>query len=204
MKLTEIHTKYITDKGTEHNYLEFYENQFQDIRLEKNNILEIGVLHGGSLKLWSEYFPNSIIYGVENFSNPISVFTGHSLVNYGIPVKEEDVIADLSQYERISLNVFDSTNAEAIKENFESIKFNVIIDDASHALLNQLSNIENYFPYLADSGLYIIEDVVYSRPLIDFIRNKTGGTAECIDFNVNVRHDDRIVFYKSCKLNERT
>ena len=116
MKLTEIHTKYITDKGTEHNYLEFYEHQFQNIRLEKNNILEIGVLHGGSLKLWNEYFPNSIIYGIENFSTPKSKYADHALVDYGTPVKEEDVVADLAQYERIHLNVFDSTDKEAIKE----------------------------------------------------------------------------------------
>ena len=43
----------------------FDNKRFIDIRYERLNILEIGVSTGLSLEMWSEYFPNSKIIGVE-------------------------------------------------------------------------------------------------------------------------------------------
>lgn len=67
MTLDELSVKYGTDKGSlKHNYMPFYEKH-----LPKNpkKILEIGVLKGASLAMWSEYFPEAIIHGLDLFSD---------------------------------------------------------------------------------------------------------------------------------------
>ena len=70
-QLSKIYEKFSApegsgDKGTAHSYIEnYYHHRFDKIRLNKLNILEIGVSTGLSLEMWCEYFPNSNIIGVE-------------------------------------------------------------------------------------------------------------------------------------------
>ena len=60
--LKEIWEKYWTDKFV-HWYLDFYENIFKDINIER--LLEIGIHQWASLKMWKEYLPNADIYWVD-------------------------------------------------------------------------------------------------------------------------------------------
>ena len=60
-----------TDKLA-HLYIEHYHNHFKPIRNQRLKILEIGIggysnpQHGGeSLRMWSDYFRKSIIYGID-------------------------------------------------------------------------------------------------------------------------------------------
>ena len=62
--LTELGLKYGTDKS-ENGYTRIYEEFLSDKRNEKNNILEIGVGRGASLRMWAEYFPESFILGMD-------------------------------------------------------------------------------------------------------------------------------------------
>ncbi|HMH33204.1 MAG TPA: hypothetical protein VK543_09260, partial [Puia sp.] len=49
-----------------HHYFEIYDRHFSRFRNKEINILEIGVLHGGSLQMWKEYFgPKAKIYGID-------------------------------------------------------------------------------------------------------------------------------------------
>jgi hypothetical protein len=59
-----VDTRY-TDKNTLHSYLDVYEALFSPIRKSCTRILEVGVLHGGSIDLWSKYFPNAEVVGVD-------------------------------------------------------------------------------------------------------------------------------------------
>ena len=76
--LTELGLKYGTDKS-ENGYTKIYENFLSDKRDAKNNILEIGVWRGASLRMWSEYFPNSLILGMDipHEMYPESIFPYH-------------------------------------------------------------------------------------------------------------------------------
>ena len=66
-ELTCICKKYenYTDKGPtgsyyiKHNYTEIYGDLLRYYKNRKNNILEVGIRQGGSLKMWEEYFQNS-------------------------------------------------------------------------------------------------------------------------------------------------
>lgn len=68
--------KYGTDKRTNdagqniyHGYTDTYYELFKDDRYDKLNILEIGVQNGFSHKMWADFFPNSMIYGIDTFED---------------------------------------------------------------------------------------------------------------------------------------
>ena len=56
-KLTDIANKCKTDKGTEyfeaHGYTEIYNDYISDT--DNINLLEIGIWHGDSVRMWNEY-----------------------------------------------------------------------------------------------------------------------------------------------------
>ena len=69
MKPSEYLIKYGSDKATHrnygnHHYGEFYDDLFSQFP-EPFNLLEIGVLHGQSLRAWREAFPKSRITGID-------------------------------------------------------------------------------------------------------------------------------------------
>jgi hypothetical protein len=108
--------------------------------LKKNiTLLELGILEGGSLQLWRDYFPRGVIVGIDlniprNFSNldRIRIFQG----------RQED-----TQFLR-------SVAMETAPEGFD-----IIIDDASHiAALSRVSFWYLFENHLKPGGLYAIED----------------------------------------------
>lgn len=192
MKLTKIHTKFNTDKGVAHNYIPWYEETFSDHRTENLKILEIGVLFGDSLKMWEMYFENSLIYGIEDFSQK----DGHEFHDYK-PVDKKIIMKDINSHERITLLNFDCEDITEIKYNLSDNLFDIIIDDASHKLDQQIKNLENYSSYLNENGIYIIEDVQTRENANLLIRTceKLYPNKKCssIEFNIHSRTDDRIV-----------
>jgi len=127
-----------TDKDTVHSYLETYEKLFKDKRLISTEIMEVGVLNGGSIKLWNDYFENASIYGLDIMDM-------------------RDSIQDIKYYPRIKL--FLNTNAYNINPQSFNKKFDIIIDDGDHQISNQILFIKNYLPILDEDGILIIEDI---------------------------------------------
>lgn len=66
--LEELFNKYGCDKAVKHNYHTVYEPEFDTIRNESINILEVGVFKGDSVRAWLEFFPNATIYGIDIFT----------------------------------------------------------------------------------------------------------------------------------------
>ena len=74
-ELCELGKKYDTDKSSQrsnvtnnrhcHPYTLFYEGFFKSKKNEPLKIAELGVLDGGSLLMWNEYFTNVEIYGFD-------------------------------------------------------------------------------------------------------------------------------------------
>lgn len=192
MKLTEIYTRFETDKGTAHNYINFYESIFNKIRLNELFLLEIGVLFGGSLKMWSCYFENSKIFGLDNFSQK----TGEGYYNYK-PINVESIKTDLSTYKNISLFDFDCESVDLLNLNFNGLNFDIIIDDASHKLSQQIKNLNNFSNYLNSSGIYICEDIQSYNDgltLLNVAKNLyPNKRCDLIEFNIQKKTDDRIL-----------
>lgn len=192
MKLTDIHTQFKTDKGTAHSYIDWYEDTFSERRTEQFSVLEIGVLFGGSLKMWEKYFENSQIYGIEDFSQK----DGQWHYQYE-PVDGDAVMEEINSHERITLFNFDCESPTSIKENLQDLSFDIILDDANHKLSQQMKNFENYYPYINDGGIYICEDVQTkdeAEDLKSFILN-LYPTKEVyiVELDLRKKSDDRLV-----------
>lgn len=103
-------------------------------------MLEIGVLNGGSLELWSKYFSNAkLIVGCD--TNPDC-----ANLRFDDP--------------RIHLVIGDATQ-EAVAEQLALLSptFDLIIDDGSHQSGDIIRSFAHIFPRLAEGGLYVIEDL---------------------------------------------
>lgn len=152
--LCEIGRVYDTDKSAwrdnrtlfrhSHPYTLFYNALFKNNRFDKLKIVELGILKGASLLMWNLYFQNSIIYGLENNIEYIKEFLY------------------LNESERIKLGYIDIKNKENIIETFNIIneKFELIIDDTTHNVDDQLQIIETMYKYLKPGGMLIIEDIM--------------------------------------------
>lgn len=152
--MCDLSTKHGSDKGSRHNYTTFYNLIFESIKLENLIIFEVGLgtnnvdvpsnmgslgVPGASLRLWKDYFPNSIIYGAD--------------VDKGC----------LFQEDRIKTFFVDQTNSETIQkmwlENFEKIEIDILIDDGLHEFNANKNFFDNSIHKLKKNGIYILEDI---------------------------------------------
>jgi SAM-dependent methyltransferase len=155
-ELCELGKKYDTDKSSQrsnitssrhcHPYTLFYDGLFKNKREDNINIAELGILHGGSLLMWKDYFKNANIYGFEYDNNLIDKFK--------------------KKYnnDRITLANIDVKNANNISNAFSEIDvlYDIIIDDTTHKFEDQIRIIENTHKYLKPGGILIIEDIFKS------------------------------------------
>ena len=142
--LEELFNKYGCDKAVKHNYHTVYEPEFEAIRNETINILEVGVFKGDSVRAWLEFFPNATIYGIDVFTR----------------VKPEDI--DVLQHERVKWLKADSTNIavrDQIKKEWPRIRFDIVIDDGLHTPDANAKTLHNLFPLLKKNGKFYVEDV---------------------------------------------
>jgi len=65
MSLEDIVDNSRTDKNTTHSYLPLYQKLLIGKKETAKNILEVGIFLGGSIKLWSDYFTNANVYGLD-------------------------------------------------------------------------------------------------------------------------------------------
>ena len=171
-QLSKIYKKFSApegsgDKGTAHSYIENYYNQrFDKIRLNKLNILEIGVSTGLSLEMWCEYFPNSNIIGVE-LDN----------INYK------------PSSDRIKLIIGDGTNAKTF-QNIDDL--DIIIDDGSHIFTDQIFSYAILYDRLKKGGIYIIEDVKKIDEVGLFF-NRLNTNTKIFDFRKLKGRDDDVI-----------
>ena len=132
------HQGKVTDKWEL--YLDVYNELFGNIVNNPVRLLEIGVQNGGSLEIWSKYFENAkIIIGCDINRNCQNLKYNKDLIKIIIG----DVTADKTLNEIRS--IID--------------KLDIIIDDGSHVSSDVIKTFINYFPILADNGLYVIEDM---------------------------------------------
>lgn len=142
--LEELFNKYGCDKANKHLYHTVYEKEFDQLRNEPINILEVGVFRGDSIRAWLDYFPNATIYGIDVFKR----------------VVPGDI--DVLQHERVKWLKADSTNIavrEQIKKQWPRIRFDIIIDDGLHTPDANAKTLHNLFPLLKKNGKYYVEDV---------------------------------------------
>ena len=165
------------DKDGIHTYLETYDKLFEPFR-DGCDFLEIGLASGDSIKLWDCYFQTSSIVGV-------------------------DLSIIFEKEERVSDNVIRLISADATKpgiveildkECWKDCKFNVIIDDADHQTLSQITTFNLLKHKMKSDGLYILEDIL----ALDIEREKYLALhphCEIIDMRHTGRFDNVLIIY---------
>lgn len=128
-----------TDKYT-HGFIEIYEPYFKELKNVKN-ILEIGVYNGGSLKYFSNFFPNAIVHGIDILEK--KEYDTDRIKTYVV-----------NQEDRFEINNF---------LNNVNIYFDIILDDGGHTMKQQQISFGMLFEKVTSGGLYILEDLHTSR-----------------------------------------
>ena len=119
------------------NYGPIYDRHFADFRDQPINILEIGVLKGGSMRLWEKYFPKANIYGI-------------------------DIDEECQQYESDRTKIFigDQGDVSFLRNVKAKIpRIDIIIDDGSHRAKDQKITFEEMYYHVTKPGVYLIEDI---------------------------------------------
>ena len=130
--------KYDSDKIT-NLYMNRYDMIFDHLVDKKIILLELGVLNGGSLLLWHDYFPLGSIVGID--------------INLSKEFKSADRI---HTYEGSQV---DTKFLSRVANEIAPDGFDIIIDDASH--LGELTKIAFWHLFdnhLKPDGIYVIED----------------------------------------------
>lgn len=134
-RLHDLGMIYGTDKATFHGYLDFYEDHFPDPDEFTGRLLEIGIMDGNSIRMWSDYYPSAGIVGIDNHPGR----------------------ANLKVQPRVWTVEGDATRPGDLRPLGT---FDVIIDDGSHMTADQQTSFHwLYENQLADDGLYVIEDL---------------------------------------------
>ncbi|MFH1996830.1 MAG: class I SAM-dependent methyltransferase [Candidatus Omnitrophota bacterium] len=137
-ELTALADKYETDKGTKgHKYTEVYEYFFYPIKDTVRKIFEIGIAKGASLKMFRDYFPQAVIYGID--IDDKSGLASDVLKTF---------VADQSDREQL----------QAFINTYEG-DFDLILDDGGHTMKQQQVSLGYLFKYVKPGGYYIVEDV---------------------------------------------
>lgn len=120
------------------NYFEIYDKHFKFYQNKADvRILEIGLLDGGSIEFWRQYFGSGLTY-------------------YGI-----DINPDCKNYEREGVHIFIGSQSDEkfLKSVIEQVpEFDIIIDDGGHTMKHQTVSFECLFGHVKDGGSYLCED----------------------------------------------
>lgn len=122
-------------------YFSFYEDLFRRHRQAPVRLLEIGVLRGGSLELWSRYFPEgSTIVGV-------------------------DINPKVARFDRPDRGIHVRVGSQGDADFLSGVArefgpFDIVIDDASHIDFLTVASFNALFPdAVRPGGVYVVEDL---------------------------------------------
>lgn len=181
MSLEELVDSTRTDKNTIHSYLPLYQKLLVGKRETAKNVLEIGILRGGSIKLWDDFFTHARVYGLD-----ISSIDGvwDELIN-----KEKITLLT-------SIDAYDNT---FFIEQFinKNMKFDFMLDDGPHTLESMKQFIRLYSQIMTDDGILIIEDVQsldWINELINEVPENLKQFIKVYDLRENKNRYDDIVF----------
>jgi len=121
----------VTDKGTAHSYIQFYEDLLKPYRDQAIHVLEVGVFEGASLALWRDYFPKARITGVDIVPNPN-------------PTPGTDFVMG---------DCLDPATFSGLPS------IDIVIDDATHICENIVATFKVLRPLMNPGGLYVVEDI---------------------------------------------
>jgi tetratricopeptide (TPR) repeat protein len=131
-----------TDKSSAHfwawDYLRNYEDLFARWRHSEINLIEIGVMGGGSLNTWHDYFDKAKLIGID--IDPRCV---------------------RHERDRIVIKIGSQDDQGFLKSVAADYAPTIVIDDGSHLAHHMIASFEALFPLLLPGGLYVLEDMAF-------------------------------------------
>lgn len=151
-RLSKLANKWKTDKGTawedSHGYTEFYQQFFE--KYENPKIIEIGTYLGGSVHMLNEFFDGDCEIWALDWDEAAKPY-----------------LEDLPNVHFVQLDAGDKEGIERFRQEMADVEFDIIIDDASHIWQHQMNLVSGLHSLLKKDGIYIIEDIHFSRLFID-------------------------------------
>ena len=118
-------------------YFDIYERHLERFRGKSPVMIEIGVMGGGSLAMWKEYFgPGSQIIGV-------------------------DINPDCKAHEGEGIEVFIGSQDDPALINSIFAKYphvDIVLDDGSHFMAHMIASFELMYHRVRGNGVYMVED----------------------------------------------
>ena len=120
-------------------YIDVYEKYFENLKDKELKILEIGIDKGPSLKVWSDYFKNSKIIGLD--IKPVK-----------LDIKNVELSKIETRYDKDTLSAIDKFSSSLIKR---------ILKDPISILKSQASN-GHYSPVVVDAirSIYQLDEIL--------------------------------------------
>lgn len=140
--LDQLAIRHQADKSSRyHNFAAKYDRLLADRRSTCRSLLEIGVGHGQSLRMWADYFPEALIHGADI----------------------EPSFRTCEAYSpRIRFHVLDQGNAAQLQALAGFAPFDLVVDDGNHWWREQIVSFQALFPLVRPGGIYLVEDTCTS------------------------------------------
>ena len=164
----------MTDKASYHALEHFYSKFLQYLLTKKEEdirILEVGVSKGGSMKAWMDIFPTAKFYGID----------------WNLSIVDPMVRND-SRLQLVEMAQSDPR----VQSQFPGVDFDLIIDDASHGVQDQINTFQMLRYRLSPIGKYVVEDVYPEHTYPPEFENQF----EFVDItHIKNRGDDRLFVF---------
>lgn len=135
-----------------HDYAKIYSKYLEKFinkdKKEKIVLVEVGILRGTGLAIWSELFPNSRIIGLDIDLGNIE----RNMKN----LKKRGAFKN----DNLELYTFDQfkDNKDLLKKVLKGDKIDILIDDGVHSNETIIKTIDSSLPHLSNDFIYFIED----------------------------------------------
>ena len=170
--------KYFDSYKLQEGYTDFYHENLKGLKGKKLDILEIGVARGDGIASFYFYFPYSNLIGVDN--NPFKTrYKSKRIRNMYVDISSKQILKNLT--------------------NHLNQKFDLIIEDCSHKLIDQILCFSENFKNLKKGGIYIVEDLNFPE-----IHKMYNPTNEAVDLKTILKKINlgEEIFTKFMKENE--
>lgn len=129
-----------------HEYTPIYWDLLAERSFSVRHVLELGVHFGASLRMWREFFPNAMVFGLDSDASAL--------------IEEDRIHCAACDCGDIA----DTTRVQGI---LRPLTFDLIIDDASHDPGHQKLTVMAWAQFLKEDGILVVEDIGYDRTRAD-------------------------------------
>lgn len=150
IKMGDAFTRHGSDKNTHHAYGTVYDSLFptKEGRDAVQKVMEVGIASGQSVLAWLDIFPNATVVGMdkEPLHNPECGSTDARIH----PLKPRP--------DRLEIHQGNVRSVEDIQRAAGNRLFDMIIEDSSHQLDDNLRCLFVLWPFVKPGGIYVVEE----------------------------------------------